>query len=392
MANHISGGLGTRLAAWFPDREFFVRSKGQVRFITVSSRVQIAAAALVLAAVLLWIGVMAAVTSGHFLSRAEQNALNRREAQVSQAEDSVSHYRNELKAAAESLRRRQDFLEEMVESLPADAKLESEALHGTAEAAAAEDKTLAKISAILPEAAALARIEARQLAFAERLTRLANRRADSAAAGIRKLGLNPRQMTDDVEEARGGPLEMLSTENNGSLHPRFEQLGLALARMDALERGLAGIPQVLPASLSMISSGFGYRRDPFNAHPAMHSGLDFRGPTGSPIYATAPGKITFRGVQNGYGNTVEISHGNGLVTRYAHMSAFRARLGQEVDAGDIIGAIGSTGRSTGPHLHFEVLINGRAVNPRPFLEAAPHVLKEVRNRTAAERSPPRAAR
>ena len=91
MANHISGGLGTRLAAWFPDREFFVRSKGQVRFITVSSRVQIAAAALVLAAVLLWIGVMAAVTSGHFLSRAEQNALNRREAQVSQAEDSVSH-------------------------------------------------------------------------------------------------------------------------------------------------------------------------------------------------------------------------------------------------------------------------------------------------------------
>ena len=84
----------------------------------------------------------------------------------------------------------------------------------------------------------------------------------------------------------------------------------------------------------MISSGFGYRRDPFNAHPAMHSGLDFRGPTGSPIYATAPGKVTFRGVQNGYGNTVEISHGNGLVTRYAHMSAFRARLGQEVDAGE----------------------------------------------------------
>ena len=110
----------------------------------------------------------------------------------------------------------------------------------------------------------------------------------------------------------------------------------------------------------------------------MHSGLDFRGPTGAPIYAAAKGLVSYVGQKSGYGNVVEISHGNGMITRYAHMSRFASRVGQEVAAGDVIGAIGSTGRSTGPHLHFEVRVNDRAVNPRPFLEAAPHVLKEAR--------------
>jgi murein DD-endopeptidase MepM/ murein hydrolase activator NlpD len=152
--------------------------------------------------------------------------------------------------------------------------------------------------------------------------------------------------------------------------------------MEALERGLTSIPQVMPASLKMISSGFGYRHDPFTGSAAMHAGLDFRGPVGAPIYAAAKGKVTFAGVHSGYGNCIEISHGNGLMTRYAHMSAFRARVGQDVAAGDVIGAIGSTGRSTGPHLHFEVRINDRAVNPRPFLEAMPHVLEETRGEAA----------
>lgn len=128
----------------------------------------------------------------------------------------------------------------------------------------------------------------------------------------------------------------------------------------------------------MISSGFGYRHDPFTGESAMHSGLDFRGPIGAPIHAAAAGRVSFVGVKSGYGNVVEISHGNGLLTRYAHMSRWQARVGQDVAAGDVIGAIGSTGRSTGPHLHFEVRINDRAVNPRPFLETAPHVLEEAR--------------
>jgi murein DD-endopeptidase MepM/ murein hydrolase activator NlpD len=87
--------------------------------------------------------------------------------------------------------------------------------------------------------------------------------------------------------------------------------------------------------------------------------------------------VSFAGVKQGYGNCIEIDHGNGLLTRYAHMSAFRASIGQSVAAGTAIGAIGNSGRSTGPHLHFEVRINGNPVNPRPFLEAIPHVLEDA---------------
>ena len=153
--------------------------------------------------------------------------------------------------------------------------------------------------------------------------------------------------------------------------------------MDALERGLDGIPQVMPTDYSNITSGFGYRRDPFTGAAAMHKGLDFRGHIGTPIHAAADGVVSFVGQIRGYGNVVEIRHGNGLVTRYAHMSKFKTKRGTRVAAGDVIGLIGNTGRSTGPHLHFEVRVNGRAVNPRPFLESAPHVLEEARGTLAA---------
>ncbi len=131
--------------------------------------------------------------------------------------------------------------------------------------------------------------------------------------------------------------------------------------------------------MDYISSGFGYRSDPINGGAAFHAGLDFKGPIGAPIYAAAKGTISFAGRKQGYGNCVEIDHGNGLMTRYAHMSRIGAVLGQSVAAGDTIGAIGSTGRSTGPHLHFEVRIGGRPVNPRPFLEKGRDVHPEQIN-------------
>lgn len=357
-----------------------MRSQGQVRFIKISSRVQITAAAAVAAVLLVWVCSMAAMAILQFTGTSDRLELLEREAKVATAESRVSAYRQDINEVADDLKRRQTFIEEMVDSLPADARDGETVSDSSTEA----EKTVSKVSASLPEASALAKIEARQLAFVERLTRYADRRAQRAAAAIRSLGLDPRGMLrTGAREAQGGPLLKLSTSSDGSLDPRFERLGASLARMDALERGLEGIPQVLPASLKMISSGFGYRRDPFNGSPALHAGLDFRGPVGAPVYAAARGKVSFAGVRSGYGNCLEISHGNGLMTRYAHMSAFRAKVGQEVDAGDVVGAIGSTGRSTGPHLHFEVRINDRAVNPRPFLEAAPHVLEEARGTAAA---------
>lgn len=362
-----------------------MRSQGQVRFIKISSRLQIIAASIVVAMLAAWIATMTSAAYNQYASTRDRLSLMDRETRVTTAENRVSEYREDINAAAADLEKRQDILEQMGDAyfgaLPA-----AEATSGAAsEPAGAGTPAANKVSTAVPEASGLRRIAARQMAFVERLTFHADRRAARAIEAMRKLGLNPKTMlaAANKRDAQGGPLISLSTSRNGLLNQRFRQLGASLARMEALERGLAGIPQVEPADMDFVSSGFGFRADPFTGGSAFHSGLDFRGPVGAPIYAAAKGRISFAGVRQGYGKCVEIDHGNGLVTRYAHMSAFRARLGQKVDAGAIIGAIGSTGRSTGPHLHFEVRIHDRPVNPRPFLEAAPHVLEEARAHGAA---------
>ena len=374
------GALKARLRSWFPDREFFMRSEGQVRFIRISGQLQVRVAAVVAGLLVAWLGTMAAVAVSSLVSAWRHDDLLDREARVASAESRVAAYRRNIGKVADDLQRRQDFITTMVEAhvgdLPGEAKAGETVSDSTAEAR----RTIDKVSAAVPEAAPLARIEARQLAFVESLTRLADRRSAAAEAAMRKLGLNPVRLLASVgdEHAMGGPLERLSTASDGSLDPRFRRLGLSLARMNALRQGLDSIPQALPASFQYISSGFGYRTDPIAGGAAFHPGLDFKGPTGAPIYAAARGRVSFVGQRSGYGNCVEIDHGNGMVTRYAHMSAFRTRIGTEVATGTPIGAIGNTGRSTGPHLHFEVRINDVAVNPRPFLEAAPHVLEEAR--------------
>ena len=374
-----AAGLGHRLRALLSDREFIMRSDGKVRFIKISSRLQIAVVTIAGVLLIAWLGTMAFMAVTQYAATRDRQALLDREAKVATAESRVSTYRKDLDTVATDLQRRQDFIEKMVDAhlgeLPDDVRKGETVSDSSAEAA----RTVDKVSAVLPEATGLARTEARQLAFVERLTRLADRRAQRAAQAIRQLGLDPGAMLAalDRRDGQGGPFVGVSTNSNGSIDPRFHRLGLSLERMEALERGLAGVPQVLPASLEYISSGFGYRSDPFTGGAAFHAGLDFRGPHGAPIYAAAKGAVSFAGVKPGYGKVIEIDHGNGLMTRYAHMSRFSARMGDTVDAGAVIGAIGNTGRSTGPHLHFEVRINDRPVNPRPFLEAAPHVLEKT---------------
>lgn len=363
-----------------------MRSDGRVRYLRISSRLQITAASIVAGLLLAWVMTMAAVAIGSFLEQRNAMALLSREAEVASAENRIAAYRKDVDAVADDLAKRQSFIEEMIKThvgeLPGDSKAGETVSDSRDEAS----KTVDKVSSMVPEAAPLAHVEARQLAFAERLTRFADRKSAVAEAAMRKLGLNPRHVLASLDDrgAMGGPLIALLPSNDGSIDPRFRRLGLSLARMDALQRGLQGIPQVVPAAGTRISSGFGYRTDPFEGSAAFHAGLDFTGPTGAPIYSAARGKVAFAGRRPGYGNVVEIDHGNGLRTRYAHMSAFRTRAGESVRAGQVIGAVGSTGRSTGPHLHFEVRHNGQAVNPRPFLEVAPNVLEKARiNRLAA---------
>jgi murein DD-endopeptidase MepM/ murein hydrolase activator NlpD len=137
---------------------------------------------------------------------------------------------------------------------------------------------------------------------------------------------------------------------------------------------LAALPTFLPVREVRQSSGFGHRADPFNHRGAQHQGIDMMGKHGEPIYATGSGIVTTAGRMAGYGNMVEISHGTGVDTRYAHMARLLVKPGERVRQGQVIGHMGSTGRSTGTHLHYEVRVDGRPVDPQPFLDAASFAL------------------
>ena len=369
---------GERLRQWFPDREFFMRADGQVRFIKISSKLQMRAAVAVVGVVFLWLVALAVMAWGQYRAEADLASFAERKAKVESSEEAIKAYSGDLDKRVADMAQRQDFLEDMARMLPEDIVAEGAASGTVTDSTAEAAETVKKVSALIPEARGLAEIEARQLAFAERLTRFADARARRAEAAMRKLNLDPTAMSRQTQAAMGGPFEAIMGGGD-EIDPRFERLGLSLARMAVLERALDGIPQVVPASVENITSGFGYRRDPFNGHGAMHAGIDFKGAVGSPIFAAADGRVTFAGWKSGYGQAIEITHGNGMLTRYAHLSRIGVKVGQPVEAGATIGGLGNTGRSTGPHLHFEVRINDRAVNPRPFLEAAPDVLKEARS-------------
>lgn len=158
-----------------------------------------------------------------------------------------------------------------------------------------------------------------------------------------------------------------------SLRDEFDRQEAQLGVLESmlLDRSVesALLPAGWPVAQGYIVSGFGTRVDPFTGQRANHLGIDFDVPVGSDIMAVAEGVVTYSGVRSGYGNVVEIDHGNGYMTRYAHNSRNVAELGARVHIGDVIAKVGSTGRSTGPHCHFEVWRNGRPVNPMAYVRS-----------------------
>ena len=369
--HNTRNGLKARLDHMFTDREFFMRSHGQVRFLTISAKLQKRVFYSIAAALAVWLMITLAMMINQLTVSGERLALAQKEAEVNSTQSRVTDYKASIDDVAADLQQRQDVLDQMTEQFV-----------GEQPAAADEEQTdkqlsenTRKISAAFPEAAHLAKLEARQILFARRLTMAAMHRTEQAAEAIRKFGLNPDKLSKNSTDAMGGPLVPFFKDKHQQLHPTLERLNLALQRMDALERTLIAIPSGKPSSSGMITSSYGYRRDPFTGGGAMHSGIDFKGPLGQPILAAAGGKVTHAGWKSGYGKAVEITHGNGLMTRYAHLSRIGVTAGQKIEQGQQLGAMGSTGRSTGTHLHFEVRLNGRAINPRPFLEANTDVLK-----------------
>ncbi|HMM88809.1 M23 family metallopeptidase [Bradyrhizobium sp.] len=186
------------------------------------------------------------------------------------------------------------------------------------------------------------------------------------------LGLDMAQLEAATpRSAIGGPFVPVKlSADAGAFERQLNRINIARTQMHRLNATLALVPYRKPVIGDVeFTSGFGVRSDPFLGRPAMHTGLDFRAATGDPVRVTANGKVVASGWQGGYGRMVEVDHGNGLSTRYGHLSEIHVRIGDLVKIGQVIGAVGSTGRSTGPHLHYETRIDGDAVDPQKFLRA-----------------------
>jgi murein DD-endopeptidase MepM/ murein hydrolase activator NlpD len=205
----------------------------------------------------------------------------------------------------------------------------------------------------------------------------AQQRFQLTAREVRRLGLDPKRIQAG---GVGGPYE--ANDPSRSADPNFKALFNSWKQLDQLEQGTVAIPSMEPVKGVSFTSGFGVRSDPFRGRAAMHAGIDLAGPVGTPIYATADGTVGRSEWANGYGNLVEIEHGRGIQTRYGHLSRSLVSAGQRVKRGDMIAMMGSTGRSTGSHLHYEVRIDGKAVNPIPFMQSS-NYLQSVQRRAAA---------
>lgn len=179
--------------------------------------------------------------------------------------------------------------------------------------------------------------------------------------GLRLVGDAPSGAT-----GTGGPFEALDEDG---FETRLERAERAIAELERIKAAARGIPLARPIEGARISSSYGPRLDPFLRRLAMHTGIDLRAPGGTKVHASAQGKVVSAGRNGGYGLMVEIEHPSGLTSRYAHMRKLLVSEGETVEAGDVLGLVGSTGRSTGPHLHYEIRVNGEATDPRRFVQA-----------------------
>jgi murein DD-endopeptidase MepM/ murein hydrolase activator NlpD len=214
-------------------------------------------------------------------------------------------------------------------------------------------------------------------AQSERLSKLAGEKKD-----VRNNALAPNLSSAKLQASnRGGPLvreaPLSEKELQGKISDLIAQIDFHTDHLSDLEATLLQqsvlkdtLPNSSPVAAAYNSSSFGWRLDPFNGHKAFHEGLDFTAAAGTPIYAAAGGIVTVAEQTPDYGKIVKIDHGSGLETRYAHASLLLVKPGERVEKGQVVAQVGSTGRSTGPHLHYEIRLNGNPLDPRKYLKAS----------------------
>ncbi len=455
MTKGLLAGLTALFARLFPERQFYHRSHGEVHFVSLSGRTQLAYITLTLG-FLTWVGYSSVnvVFKEQIISEKArdfvimQQQYEQRLADLQLAYDLVNarviserdSFRSEMRkwdAQLEKLESltdiRVDFnaaLEDHLQTHSQNHYAAADQVEGDDEVrentvrmglmelepttrmsrrtTAGGDDSIENITADLrkfirdktvgggsPQAlnelrSRMAEIETRRNGFMVSLEEKSQLRANRAEAIIQVTGLNldaVRDQFSEVTTAEGGPFISLRGSEDGAgadggdMEPTFRKQMFRLANqveeLSILETALVHIPLAVPVNDTIrYTSTYGARIDPFTRRRAFHSGMDMAGKSGAPIMATAPGTITYAGPKGPYGNLIEIDHGYGLKTRYGHLRKLKVKKGDQVAFYQQIATMGSTGRSTGPHLHYEVWFNKKVRDPSKFFEAGNYVFTE----------------
>ena len=367
----------------FPERHVFIRSHSEVKAVLLSTRKQ-AAAAGIAAVGGLWVLACTTIVLTEALSpNPADRAAQRVQAYYERlTADRQAKLNSAMAQLGDTNRALSEFARNVETRHEALALLLTEAKGAPGAAQALAPAPIPAFANANPLSGVRA-VEQDQDRLIDRAEAYAKTRADRLRLALRLAGLDPAAFSPTDDEGLGGPLIdardpralAVVLDVDPGFAERIRSAATDLSDMRALTGVAAALPLAAPTLEAQThrSSGFGVRIDPFTGERAFHPGLDFAGPMYTPVYATAPGVVSFTGPRNGYGNVVEIDHGHGLKTRFGHLAAIYVSLGQRVAIGTKLGGIGSTGRSTGPHLHYEVWVDGRLQNPERFLEAGQYV-------------------
>jgi len=352
--------LSRRIERWFPDRQVLVRGPDRISAIMLSRRQQMIGAAVAVLAVVWLAGASIGIACSY---RTEsQDARLAQRLQIAAASDQAAI--DKISAECVHLAEERDLAVAQADQVRDLAVAKADQVRDLAVARA----DLLRDQAITQERQAAATDDE----ITQQLIRQTQATIGHVETIIKSTGLDPDRLAQLPAPAGADELAATATPLvTADDLPRADALSQEISRLQTLGNVLEQLPLLSPVAEVSISSPFGYRPDPWTGAREFHVGIDIRGAVGSPVYATAPGVVTFAGVSTGYGNLVIIDHGYGLTTRYSHLQKIMVTLGAAVSEHQEIGLLGNTGWSTGPHLLYETRVDGQPENPLNFIKAAP---------------------
>jgi len=404
MVNDVFGDLRKRILQHFPERQIYLRSGGEVKYYVFGTRLQMAIVSGLIAVALWCLFTMFNLLWGYNPLRAPAQEIKQVEARYQRLLADAQAKENNARLMLNE--QRQNF-EQMAKNFEEKHQTISQILNTKPNAAPALPTGTTKYASnrilmapttrdVVPRTArnTITKSQAREMGmtFDRSLTNLEDTqnailvsaevetldRIERNRAIITATDLQVDTVLKENPFGKGGLLVDLGNgvdiPADGNFGSRIASIKARVAEAEALDSALLSVPLGHPVGVKTYrTSSYGLRKDPFTRRPAFHEGIDFGGSRSAPIVATADGKVIKAGRNGGYGKTVEIDHGHGFVTRYGHLHKISVKRGQTIKKGDVIGGMGSTGRSTATHLHYEIHFQGRVYDPDKFLKAGNYV-------------------